>query len=102
MNSSSSGCGGPRSGRPTSTSASGRRALLDVVGARDRIAVRARGRVAEQAVDRRLDALADHVLPLAGLVMGLGPRQAEDVGEEALGETVAAHDPLGQRAAGAR
>ena len=36
------------------------------------------------------------MLPLAGLLVGVGPRQPEDVGEEALGEAVAAHDPLGQ------
>ncbi len=36
------------------------------------------------------------MLPLAGLLVGLGPRQPEDVGEEALGQAVAAHDPLGQ------
>ena len=70
--------------------------LLDVVRARDRVAVRARGRVAEQAVHRRLDVLAHHVLPLAGLVVRLRPRQLEHVGEEALGEAMPAHHPLGQ------
>ena len=45
-------------------------------------------------------ASADHVLPLPGLVVGLGPRQLQDVGEEALGEAVAAHDPLGERRPG--
>jgi hypothetical protein len=62
----------------------------------DGVAVRARRGVVEQPVDRRLDRLAQHVLPLAGLVVGLGPRQPEDVGEEALGEAVTAHDLLGQ------
>ena len=40
--------------------------------------------------------VGDHVLPLAGLLVGVGPGQPEDVGEEALGEAVAAHDPLGE------
>jgi hypothetical protein len=73
---------------------------LAVAGSGDRVAVRARGRVLEHAVDGRLDVVGEHVLPLAGLRMGLGPAQAEDVGEEALGEPVTAHDPLGQREAG--
>ena len=40
--------------------------------------------------------VGDDVLPPTGLVVGVGPRQAEDVGEEALGQAVAAHDALGQ------
>ena len=63
---------------------------LVVVGARDRVAVRAGGGRAEQAVDGRLDVVGDDVLPLAGLLVGVGPRQPEDVGEEALGQAVAA------------
>ena len=43
-----------------------------------------------------LDRLADDVLPAARLVVGLGPRQLQDVGEETLGETVAAHDPFAE------
>ena len=43
--------------------------------------------------------VGDDVLPLAGLLVGLGPREPEDVGEEPLGQAVAAHDLLGQRAA---
>ena len=35
----------------------------------------------------------------AGLLVGVGPREPEDVGEEALGQAVAAHDLLGQVAA---
>ena len=69
------------------------------VRAGDRVAVRARGRAAEQAVHGRLDGLAHDVLPLAGLVVGLGPRQVEDVGEEALGEAVAADDLGGEHLA---
>ena len=75
---------------------------LDVVRPGDRVAVGARGRAAEQAVHRLLDRLAHDVLPLAGLVVGLGPRQVQDVGEEALGEAVAAHDLGGQQLAGRR
>jgi len=40
------------------------------------------------------------VLPAAGLHMGLGPAQPEQVGEEALGQAVAAHHALGERHAG--
>ena len=45
---------------------------------------------------RGLDRIGDDVLPLAGLGVGVGPRQAQDVGEEALGQAVAAHHALGQ------
>ena len=64
--------------------------------------MRARGGLAEQAVDGLLDVVAHHVLPLAGLVVGLGPRQLEDVGEEALGEAVPAHHALGEVAPAGR
>ena len=63
---------------------------------RDRVAVRAGGGVAEHPDDGLLDRLGDDVLPLAGLLVGVGPGQPEDVGEEALGQAVAAHDPLGE------
>ena len=69
---------------------------LDVGGARDRVAVRAGGGTAEQAIHRLLDVVAHDVLPLAGLVVCLGPRQLQDVGQEALGEPVAAHYALGE------
>ena len=36
------------------------------------------------------------MLPLARFFVGLGPGHAEDVGEEALGQAVAAHDALGE------
>ena len=36
------------------------------------------------------------MLPLAGLGVGVGPRETEDVGQEALGQAVAAHHALGQ------
>ena len=49
----------------------------DVPGSRDRVAVRAGGRVAEQIHHRLLDRVADDVLPLARLVVGFGPRQLQ-------------------------
>ena len=67
-----------------------------VVGAGDGVAVRAGGGLAQHAVHGQLDAVGDDVLPLAGLLVGLGPRQPEDVGEEALGQAVAADDRLGE------
>ena len=42
----------------------------------------------------------DHVLPLAGFLVGVGPGEPEDVGEEPLGEAVTAHDPLSEALAG--
>ena len=35
-------------------------------------------------------------LPLGGFLVGLGPGEAEDVGEHPLGQAVAPHDALGQ------
>ena len=53
--------------------------------------------VAKALFDHRLlDRLADDVLPLAGLVVGLGPGELQHVGEESLGETVTADDLLGR------
>ena len=75
---------------------------FDVVAARDRVAVRARGRLAEQAVHRDLDVLADHVLPLARLVVRLGPRQLQHVGQEAFGQSVPSDDLLGELQPGRR
>ena len=66
----------------------------------DGVAVRAGGGVAQHTVHRGFDGVAHHVLPLAGLVVGVGPRQPEHVGEEALGQAVAAHDALRQCLAG--
>ena len=96
VNSSSSGIRLTVNPPPTSTSRQRHRGRRVVVGAGDRVAVRAGGGVAEHADDGRLDRLGDDVLPLAGLLVGVGPRQLEDVGEEALGEAVAAHHPLGE------
>jgi len=52
--------------------------------------------MAEHVRHRRLDRFAHHVFPLARFVVRLGPRELQDVGEEPLGEAVAAHHPLGQ------
>ncbi len=40
------------------------------------------------------------MFPLAGLVVGLGPRQLEHVGQEHLGESVTTHDPFPEPAPG--
>ena len=72
---------------------------LEVQRPGNRVAVRACRRAAEHAVHRLLDGVADDVLPLAGLVMSVGPRKPEHVGEEPLGETVTAHDQLRERLA---
>ncbi len=62
----------------------------------DRVAVRAGGGLAEHPVEGLFDLGGDDVLPLARLLVGVGPREAEHVGEEALGEAVAAHDGGGE------
>ena len=67
--------------------------------ARDRVAVRAGGGSPRTRIIASSTRLGDDVLPLARLVVGLGPRQPEDVGEEPLGQAVAAHDALGEPAA---
>ncbi len=59
--------------------------------------MRTGGRTAEHAIHRLLDGIADDVLPLACLVVGIGPRQPEHVGEEPLGEAMTANDELRQR-----
>ena len=59
--------------------------------------MRTRGRASEHTVHRPLDGVAHDVLPFAGLVVRVGPRQSEHVGEEPLGDAMAADDELGQR-----
>ena len=58
----------------------------------NRVAVGRAGRLAEQLVDLLLDRLAHHVLPAAGLVVGLLVGHADDVDQQQLGEAVLAHD----------
>ena len=67
-------------------------ALLAQLGqARDRVAVRRLGGVVEQLEQPPLDGLAHHVLPAARLLVDQLPVEADDVGEQALGEPVLAH-----------
>ncbi len=58
--------------------------------------MRAGGRVAQDLDHRRLDRLADDVLPLARLGVGDRPRQPEDVGQEALGQAMSPDHLLGE------
>ena len=58
----------------------------------DRVAVRRPGRLVEQLVDLLLDRVAHHVLPAAGLLVGLLVGHADDVDQQQLGEPVLAHD----------
>lgn len=62
----------------------------------NRIAVRTGVGIAEHAGKGRFNVVADDVLPLACLVVGASPVEAEHVGEEPLGKSVAAHDSLCQ------
>ena len=72
------------------------RDLAELVEAGDRVAVRRLGGVVEQLDQAALDGLGHHVLPAAGLVVDELPVQADDVGEQPLGEPVLAHHPGGQ------
>ena len=53
----------------------------------------ARGGVTQQANKTFFDVGADHVLPLAGFVVGALPRKPDDVDKETFGQPVATHDP---------
>ena len=67
-----------------------------VGGTRDGVAVGAGGGIVEHPHHGLLHQGGDDVLPLASLGVGVGPRQAQHLGKEHLGQTVAAHHPLGQ------
>ena len=67
--------------------------------ARDGIAVGRLGRPAEDLDETALDLLAHDVLPAACLVVHVLPLEADDVGEQTLGEAVLAHDVHGLAAA---
>ncbi len=54
--------------------------------------MRTRGRRSEQVDEALLDGIGDDVLPAAGLVVDLLPLQADDLGQQQLGQTVLAHD----------
>lgn len=62
---------------------------------RDRIAVRARGRVPQQVGEALLHVVGDDVLPARRLPVGLLPLEAEDVDEQHFSQPVAADDALG-------
>ena len=51
----------------------------------NRVAVRARGGVAQQPNETFFDVSADYVLPLAGFVVGALPRKPDDVDKESFG-----------------
>ncbi len=51
------------------------------------------GGVAEYTVHGLFDGSAHNVFPPSCLVVGIGPRQAEKIGEEAFGDSVTAHGP---------
>ena len=86
-----------RTEAPSSTSASGTPSMRapDV----DRMAVRAGLRVADRGEHALLEHGRHRVLEPLGLLVHLVPRDAEDVGEEALDQPVAADDALGVLAA---
>ena len=63
---------------------------------RYRVAVRARRRVAEHFCESDFNFVVDHMLPFAGFVMCGRPRQTQNVDQETLGESVFAHDALGE------
>ncbi len=67
-------------------------------GPRDRVAVRARGREPEELVDPVGDAVAEGVLEVMGLLIGLRPAEPDDLGEQPLGERVAPERALRGRA----
>ena len=67
-----------------------RRALGRAAVARDGVAVRAGGRVAEQVVDAIGDPFGQRVLQVMRLLIGLGPAQAHHLGQQPLAEGVAA------------
>ena len=67
--------------------------------ARDRIPVRAGHRVAQHRHQPLFDLRRDDVLDQVGLFVGLAPAEAEDLGQQPLGERVAPDDALGLLAA---
>ena len=71
----------------------------DRLDAGDGIAVRAGGGIVQQHHQPGFDVIGDHVLPPARLGVGLVPVQPDDVHQQALGQTVLAHHPPGQRRA---
>ncbi len=68
----------------------------------DRVPVRAGLRVADRSEHALLEHRRHRVLEPLGLLVDLVPRDAQDVGEEALDQPVAADDLLGVLEAGRR
>ena len=79
-----------------------RRHVAELVEARDRVAVGRFGGMPEQFDEAALDLLAHDVLPAARLFVHVGPVEADDIREQALGEAVLAHDVDGLLAAARR
>ena len=73
--------------------------VAQLVEARDRVAVGRLGRVVEQLEEPALDGLRHHVLPAARLGVDELPVEADDVGQQPLGEPVLAHHAGGQELA---
>ena len=84
------------SGSTPSMNSSPALVLAELVEARDRVAVRRLGGVVEQLEQPALDGLGHHVLPAARLGVDELPVEADDVGEQPLGEPVLAHHAGGQ------
>ena len=78
----------------------GQRDALDPLADLDRVAMRAGLRVADRGEHARLEHRRHRVLEPLGLLVDLVPGDAQDVGQEALDQAVAADDALGVLAAG--
>ncbi len=70
--------------------------VAELVEPRDRVAVGRLGRVVEQLEEPALDGLRHHVLPAARFGVDELPVEADDVGQQPLGEPVLAHHAGGQ------
>ena len=79
-----------RIGHPIAGRAVGRVAI-----ARDRVAVRAGRRTAEELVDAVGDPVAQRVLEVMCLLIGLRPAEPDHLGQQPLGQRVAPEGPLG-------
>jgi hypothetical protein len=66
---------------------------VELVNARDRVAVRRVRRMTQQVEEPPLDGIADHMLPTTGLSVHLLPRDADHIHQETLREPVLAHHP---------
>ena len=80
----------------------GERHAVDPLADPDRVAVRTGRGVADARADVGLEPRRHRVLEVLGLLVDVVPRDADDVGQEALDHPVAADDPLGVLATGRR